>query len=78
MTVKKAGRDCLIARPSLTSEAPSLLPRTTTMANDETMAHRAPDSEIDAIAMGARVHAIRQMLASPQQNSPYGQACPSV
>jgi hypothetical protein len=32
------------------------------MANDETMAHRAPDSEIDAIAMGARVRAIRQML----------------
>ena len=32
------------------------------MANDETMAYRAPDSEIDAIAMGARVRAIRQML----------------
>src|SRR5260221_10497094 len=34
----------------------------TTMANNENMAHRAPDSEIDAIAMGARVRAIRQML----------------
>jgi DNA-binding XRE family transcriptional regulator len=32
------------------------------MANNENMAHRAPDSEIDAIAMGARVRAIRQML----------------
>jgi transcriptional regulator with XRE-family HTH domain len=32
------------------------------MANNENMAHRAPDTEIDAIAMGARVRAIRQML----------------
>jgi transcriptional regulator with XRE-family HTH domain len=32
------------------------------MANDETMAPRVPDSEIDATAMGARVRAIRQML----------------
>jgi transcriptional regulator with XRE-family HTH domain len=32
------------------------------MANNETMAPFAPDSEIDAAAMGARVRAIRQRL----------------
>jgi transcriptional regulator with XRE-family HTH domain len=32
------------------------------MANNENMAHRAPDNEIDATAMGARVRAMRQKL----------------
>jgi transcriptional regulator with XRE-family HTH domain len=32
------------------------------MANNDNMAHRAPDNEIDAAAMGARVRAIRQRL----------------
>ena len=32
------------------------------MANNENMAHRASDSEVDAVAMGARVRAIRQMM----------------
>jgi transcriptional regulator with XRE-family HTH domain len=32
------------------------------MANNEHMAHRAPDNEIDATAMGARVRAMRQKL----------------
>ncbi len=32
------------------------------MANNENMAHRAPDNEIDATAMGARVRAMRQTL----------------
>jgi transcriptional regulator with XRE-family HTH domain len=32
------------------------------MANNEPMARRAPDSEVDAIAMGGRVRSIRQTL----------------
>ena len=48
--------------PALPSEARDLPFTDTTMANNDTMAHRAPDREIDATAMGARVRAIRQRL----------------